>query len=193
MRFVDQFTMKYKTTFYFLVFSFSIFSAGCGPVDLDKLLNSEPKAKNYNLTKEFKLVERYDCDNVLVSNKVETITLPQQAIRINPKSFDNLFSSYFKNETNESSPATVEGKVKFTLDIENADSKNMKVENGINKINYEFRYCGIPELDSSGKKTGKCLSTPVVRESGSIFVNIVYQEVHSDGVLTFKPSPENCN
>lgn len=167
-----------------------LFLSACS-IELDKLANTEDKASPHTLTREWKTVVRYDCDGNVISKKMETTKSPTKFISISPKTFQNIHSSTFKNLTNGSANPSVIDFHKFTIDMA-PTLLNMKVQDGINQISYEFSYCDQPELGQSGVPTGNCLHTPVIRESGSLFINITYKQFWLDGEIHSKPTQDQC-
>jgi hypothetical protein len=146
---------------------------------------SPSEAKIINMVREFQRVKRYDCKDNLISDKVTTVKSPTKTITIRPKSYKNLFSSNFKNETNGAGSGSVWGYDTITLDMANA-WLTMQVVSGINEIAYQFKNC-----DHSIEQGEVCNSFQV--EEGSMFINVNYSEVLLEGFREYRPSEEECN
>jgi hypothetical protein len=70
---------------------------------------------------------------------------------------------------------------------------NMKVEEGLNLIQYEFYYCDeLKKQDKTDQPTGQCNHTPQLRESGQLYLRVQYVQNWLDGQDVVKPSEEDC-
>jgi hypothetical protein len=174
-----------------LVLLLGLSAFACAPKELDKSATTPEQAAESAptvLTRQWQRVIRYDCNNQVTSDKMETVKSPIQNVSIKPFEYTNLYSSEFKNLTNGSSPSTL-NLTDFVIDMA-PSAFNMKVEEGINKIEYKFLYCDQTVVDAQGQTT--CAKAPDVRESGTFFLNISYVQQNLDGFLELKPSPEEC-
>lgn len=145
---------------------------------------SPSEAKPINLVREFQRVKTFDCDQNLVSDKVTTVSSPTKSITIRPRSYKNLYSSNFRNETTGSGSGSVWGYDTITLDMANA-WLTMKVQEGVNEIAYHFKNC-----DHVIEEGQTCNSNQV--EEGSMFVKVNYEEVLLEGFREYHPSEEDC-
>lgn len=180
-----------KTTLYkyFLLGCLASMLGACSAKNLDKELLKTPdqalQADAHVLTRDWKRVVRHDCSGAVTSDKIETIKSPRELVSIKPNTFFALVSSQFTNETTGSGSPLITNYTDFTIDM-SPTLLNMQVNEGINKINYQFLYCEHYNADLS------CASAPVVHEQGSIYINVVYQQNFLDGVNMVYPTTEEC-
>lgn len=85
----------------------------------------------------------------------------------------------------------VVGRSSFTIDMA-PTTLNLKVEEGLNEIHYQFFYCDEMKKNEQGHETSECAYKPELREEGSLFIKVIYQQNWLSGVDEIKPSKEEC-
>lgn len=167
--------------------------ASCTAKVVDKNADNRQKATSFGLTRVFQRVIRFDCQNKVLSDQVETVGAPTQLISVEPNTRVNFEDSYFENKTLGTKPSCVVDKTQFQIDY-SLGFCNMQVQTGVNEIQYRFYYC--PEYktkpDSHGNPTKYCAAPLEVREEGSFFIDVNYSEVHRDGTMEVHKTPEQC-
>lgn len=166
---------------------------GCGSSRLDKGATSVESAQGHVLSREYQRTTRYDCQNQVVSDKLEVVNDSKEFVEIRPASTDGFYSGIFKNLTNGKSPGCLVGRTKFNINITDTVC-DMKVEPGVNKISYRFLYCDNMQstTDPDGTVSHTCVSTPVEREQGELFIRVEYHESTRPGVREIHPTPSQC-
>jgi hypothetical protein len=159
----------------------------CSADVLNKKADSEDKALSYSLVRVYSNVKRTRCDGSLISEGIEMISDSKKLVRIEPDVATNFYSASFKNLTNGKSPGCMVDKTKFNINI-TSTACDMKVEQGINRINYKFAYCNELETkqDANGQPYQVCKTTPDVREQGDLYINVSYSEEMRPGTLEYK-------
>ena len=149
-------------------------ASGCSPELIGTDANSLETAKEMQLTRKTQRVVRYNCNDSIFSDKIETVNSPKRSIQLVPVNTRvEIVSSSFQNKTNNNGPGAITNHTGITIDIASA-TFTMKVEPGINEIEYTFGY-----IDGSA-------------EEGSRFLNINYVEEHLDEKREVKPTAEEC-
>lgn len=175
-----------KTTLLFLLLSTALFS--CTADVLGKDATTPDKASEHLLLREWQQVIRYNCANEIVSDQVETVRAPNKYVSIVPNKTTNFYSAEIWNRTNN---ARIGGSYAFYIDMA-PTLLNLKVEEGINQLNYKFKYCYDWKLGPDGKPTSECLKTPVLEEEGVLYIKVIYQQKWLSGSKTVKPTAEEC-
>lgn len=80
--------------------------------------------------------------------------------------------------------------VRFTIDMA-PTLLNMKVEEGVNQIAFEFQYCDELIVDTQGATI--CAHAPTVGEQGTLFIRVVYEQNWLPGFDEVRPSYETCH
>lgn len=179
--------MKHQTLILFLFLNLlSLIS--CARKELNKEDDTVDEAQVHHLKEERQRVIRYDCQNAVVSDRVETVAAPIEHLSIKPTSSSQLFSSEFKNLTLNTLAGSISNYTDFTIDL-NPGALNLEVKIGLNQIQYKFYYCNkliLPPEDH------RCQTTPELRETGSIYINVSYEKIDLPGEQVIKPTPEQC-
>ena len=161
----------------------------CSRKEISKDNDSVDKASTYALLEERQRVIRYNCQNVVTSDRVETVRAPLEHMTIKPNVLLGLYSSAFKNVTMNTTAGSIVNHTDFTIDF-NPGTLNLEVREGINQIHYQFLYCDELKVIEGGGTT--CASAPVERESGDVFINVTYELRNLEGFSEIKPSLESC-
>jgi hypothetical protein len=187
----DDFSIKTKIVLSALM---SILMA-CDSKKLDKEIDSTEEANqssnSFTLLRKWQRVVRFDCAGKIYSDQQETVQSPRAPVSITPYVFENLYSSSFRNLTNGSAGPAVSNFVTFVIDMA-PTFLNLKVEEGVNEIGYEFSYCQELKKDGKGQPTSECEHIPVVKESGTLFIFVIYLQMWSDELLEIHPDQKNC-
>jgi hypothetical protein len=178
--------MKTKTTIFLLLFSSTLFS--CTADVLDKDADTPEEAVEHTLLREWQRVIRYDCNNKVVSDKIETVRSPTKYVSIVPDTTKDFYSSGIRNVTNN---AWIGGSYQFTIDMA-PSLLNLKVEEGLNRLDYKFYYCTEYLTDELGRPTSDCAKTPTIDEAGTLYIKVIYQQKWLDGFIESKPTAEEC-
>lgn len=163
------------------------FSA-CIRTELNKENDSVNKAQTYSLVEHRQRVIRYNCQNQVISDQIESVKTPIEHLSIHPNDSAQLYSSRFENRSLNTSAGSIVNYTDFTIDL-NPGLLNLEVQVGSNHIHYEFYYCTrlLP-----APHQGQCAHTPELREAGSIFINVTYEKIDLSGESIVKPAPEDC-
>ncbi len=172
------------------------FISACSSEKLDKNVDSPEEAQDssndFHLVRKWQRVIRYNCAGKVTSDKQETIQSPTMRVSIQPDVYNNLYSSSFKNVTNGSDHPLISNFDTFTIDMA-PTVLNMQVNEGLNEIGYKFYYCFEYKKDWMGKVTGECAHQPELKESSSLFIFVIYEQIWLDGVLEIHPPDEGCS
>jgi hypothetical protein len=164
--------------------------AACSGDPLDKLANSPDKAIQKTLTREWQRIKRYNCKNELISDKWETVVSPRQLVSIYPNQTKNFHMLGLRNLSYENSLVGTSG-FDFWIDAEKGFF-SVWVKPGLNEVHYDFQYCDAKVIGPDGKPTADCSHQPYVLESGSIFMNVTYNQVERTEIGEYRPSAEEC-
>lgn len=161
----------------------------CSRKELDKDNDSVDKAQTYHLLEKRQRVIRYNCQNQVTSDKIESVKTPIEHLSIKPQAGLLPYSSSFYNATLGTYAGSIVNHTDFTIDL-NPGTLNMQVLIGINQINYKFYECAqlLPAPNE-----GQCAVAPELRESGSLFINVSYENIDLPGETLIKPSAEQCS
>lgn len=171
-----------------LVLSSAFLLTGCGAAKLDK--NSK---NSLGIEREYQRIVRRDCNDNVISDKVETVKSPTAWVEIEPADRYRVWSSSFRNVTTNSSAAWIVEYSKFQVDY-SSGALNMNVQLGDNSINYKFYECVdiAPPTTADGAPT--CRVPLRVIEEGFLALHINYSEKYLDGyqeiVVCDKSKPE---
>lgn len=165
--------------------------SACTGKSMNKEATTVYKAETYTLIRDWKRVIRFDCQGKVVSDKTETIRAPNQYVSIAPKTSFNLYSAAFKNLTNQATAPMTTNLTSFTIDIA-PTLLNLKVEEGINQLEYRFYYCDELKKNELNERTGDCVHQPALREEGTLFIKVLYQQNFLEGFDEVKPPTEDC-
>jgi hypothetical protein len=138
--------------------------------------------------------QRYNCEGVLYSDRIETSGQVSKILRINPSDTDKLWSfRAYNTRTNDYAGSLHRRYGKFTIDMA-PTVFNMQVRPGINKITYKFTYCfeRITQYDEEGNPHFACKHEPQIRENGELYIQVRYRETMADEIEVIKPSHEDC-
>ena len=184
--------MSTSHEFRFLLLVALLALAACGQ-EIKKDANQVTEASTVSLSRVYQRVVTYDCNGKVVSDAVDTVATPVQAITISPKSTANLYSSSFENLTMNTKPNCVVSNTTFNVDFEDGWC-NMRVASGANQIHYRFFYCDNRETrqDDQGNSYEVCKTEPEVREEGLTWIRVTYQESKKSDTLEIHPSAESC-
>ena len=166
---------------------------GCSAQDINKNADTEDKASLVSLTRVYQRVIRYSCEGSVTSDKVETTGSPVALINIQPQTRTNIYSSDFDNLTLNTSAGCIVDHAEFNVDYSYGWC-NMRVASGTNQIRYRFYYCDqwTTKYDENGNASQVCTAIPVLREEGSTWIRVSYDEIHKPEVLEVRPSVESC-
>jgi hypothetical protein len=171
------------------VLAFSFLQMGCTAQDLNKNNDTVDKASTYSLVETRQRVIRYNCLSEVLSDKVETIKAPTARISIKPKIYTGLYTSSIGNATLRKQAGSITNFTDFTID-RNPGALNLEVQVGSNEITYNFFYCD--QLVVNPDQSQSCKTTPESRESGSIFINVTYENQDLTGFSEVHPDPQSC-
>lgn len=171
----------------FLSLPFIVLLTGCGATTLDKY-----SATSIGIQREYQRVIRFDCDNQVISDKIETVRAPTEWVEIPPTRPSRVWSSSFYNTTTRSSAGMIAGNSKFQIDY-SWGALNMHVQSGSNTIDYKFYECEeiAPPIPN---QSPTCKTTPRLIEEGNLTINVSYNERtlggHQEVVVCEKPRPK---
>ncbi len=180
-----------KQKLMFTVFALTLLTmnlTSCNRNEISKSNDTVDKAETFHLVEKRQRVMRYNCQNVLISDRVETVQAPILPMSIKPKTNLNVYSSTFKNLTVGTTAGSVINYTDFTIDL-NPGLLNLEVQLGSNQISYQFYYC---DQLSTVPGSHLCATPAELRESGSVFINVSYENIDLDGTSAIHPSPESC-
>jgi hypothetical protein len=180
--------MKTITTRILLFALLALSVSACSRKELNKDDDTVNEAKTYYLLEQRQRVIRYNCQDQITSDKIETTKAPIDYVSIKPNSYKNLYGSSFDNLTMGTHAGSTIDYTDFTIDI-NPGFLNLEVAIGTNEISYKFYYCS--QFLPPPKET-LCAVQPEIRESGSVFINVVYESIELPGQSVIKPTPESC-
>lgn len=165
----------YVTKIVFLIGVAALVSACSGeivPENADKPESAYP----VTLTEVTQRVVRYNCQNQVISDKIEVVSEPEKIISIHPTypgwNSNNVSSSTFKNKQTGDTPDFVWDDVNFYVGYRSGGS--MKVVAGLNQLDYSFNF------------------TDGINESGSRFLNVTFTEKFNSSTLEYHPTTEEC-
>ncbi len=145
----------------------------CGGSLIPEDSNTEEKAHAIGLEAHKQQVRRYDCNNNLVSDKIEVVKPATKFMQIPQTKGGAITHSDIRNVRTDSAPAVVNG-TSFTIDT-SPGFLNMHVARGINEIQYTYKF-------HNGDS-----------EVGKRFIDVTYSEVTLPGVSEVRPTPQYCN
>lgn len=162
--------------------------SACSRQQLNKDNDSIDKAQTYALVEQRQRVIRYNCQDQVISDEIESVKTPIEHLSIHPKVSDQLYSSSFDNLTLNTSAGSIVNYTDFTID-RNPGLLNLEVQVGTNQIDYKFYYC---RQRLTAPNEGTCAHAPELQESGSIFIKVSYEKIDLPGETIVKPAPEQC-
>jgi hypothetical protein len=162
---------------------------GCSGRILDKSADHPSVAEHVPLDRIYQRTLRYDCYNNVLSDEWETISSPVADVEIHPDDRYDLYSSDFMNVQTGSRPST-SGLTSFRIDYA-PGLFNMRVVEGINEIRYWFYYCDLTYVNAEGHTD--CTHTPELKETGSIFIRVTYEEIRDEQIREIRPSYQSCH
>lgn len=171
-----------------LVLSGVFLFTGCGAARLDK--NS---ANSLGIEREYQRIVRRDCNNNVISDKIETVKSPTGWVEIEPAYRPRVWSSSFRNVTTNSSAAWIVEHSKFQVDY-SSGALNMHVQLGDNSINYKFYECVDIAPPSNPNESPTCRAPLRIIEEGFLALHINYSEKYLDGhqdIVICDPKPKN--
>lgn len=174
---------------------FTLVSCGGELINQDK--NDEKNPKKVELVRQNQRTQRFNCDNQVTSDKVETINSVSKKFEVKPKDKEHLWSFSASNGSE------VKGRLAnntgiFTLDIA-PTVFNIRVYPGLNEIDYSFSYCDDKKIretrhsDGTISKKEYCVHSPIKREEDSLFFDIIYKVEELPGVRVIRMDGQNCD
>lgn len=170
------------------LFAITLLLGSCSQKEANKNSDTVDKAQAFVLIEQRQRVIRYNCQDQVISDKIESVKPPIEHLSIHPQSSVQIYSSTFENVTIHTVPGVIVNYTDFTIDL-NPGAFNLEVQVGINQIDYKFYYCS--QLMPAPNE-GKCAQMPELRESGSLFINVSYENIELPGESIVKPSLEQC-
>lgn len=158
---------------------------------LNKDDNSAESAQAFDLERVWQRTLRYDCSGALASDKYETVQSATQMVNLPPKDSTHLYSRDVQNVATSDIVKTWIGD-SFQINI-SPTVFDLQVNPGVNELRYSFSYCDEYKLDPQGIPTSECAVTPDVRESGSVFINVTYNQTYVDKPVEIHPDPKDCS
>lgn len=187
------------TTLMMLTFScgLKIKDSGVGPVTtIDPLeaYHQRPlvttQLETVRITRKKQVVVRYDCNDHVTSNGLETINSLAKKMTINYENRKNAWSyDVYNRTTRDGKKGAFVSEGKFVIDY-SPTVFNMKVNEGFNQVEYVFKKCPNIGKDPYGNKI--CLGEPVTEKEGIFEIQILYNVDIIPGELIVKPTPEQC-
>lgn len=149
--------------------------SACSGQDIPEDADSPENAFGVSLTRVYQRIIRYDCDNNVTSDRIEEIDGPDKMMEIKPVtgSEASIDDPDFYNVTTGDGPGVIIDNTKFAIDYDGLWSR-MEVTDGINRIDYKFRYYN-----------GDV-------EEGSRYINVSYSEYVKDGYQEYRPHESEC-
>lgn len=141
------------------------------------------------LIRKKQMTTRFDCNGHISSRKIETINNLAKRIYINYEGKKKAWSLEVYNRTTKKKGGLLfNAKGSFVID-HSPTVFNMKVDTGINHVEYVFYKC--PKIvQENGKKV--CKEPLVVEKEGLIEIDVDYQVVELAGEREIRPSLESC-
>lgn len=173
-----------------------LMAVGCGSPKVlstqDPNNNSAQTAPAVYLTKATQDVKNYDCSGKLVSTDHTMPRAPRAFYTLPPKNLVNLFQLKIAVTNSAGTLPFTFANSEFWIDAGHGAINSLWVESGANQFDYSFYYCDAWKYDSHGVQTGECLVDLVVRETGTVFMNVVYQEQVLPATENH-PDPSTCH
>ena len=113
--------------------------ASCGGELIDQTENSEDNPQEVTLVREQQRTIRYDCEDNIISDKIETINSVSKRMRIDPLDSEGAWS-FSANMGGDYGGSMQGSSGYFTIDM-SPTVFNIQVYEGMNEIDYIFRYC----------------------------------------------------
>jgi len=160
--------------------------------DVDPTQTSPAAPQQVNLVRKNQRVLRYDCPDRLISDRFETVNSIQKTLLVKAPKTENLWYFTAINRNNGSrTGGLINDSGKLTVNI-SPTLFHMRVQPGLNHIDYTFEYCADSITDSGELGQASGCSQPIEEQRGEIFVFVNYSEETLSGELVIKPSLESC-
>ncbi len=175
--------------FYFLSLLLLAGLFSCSPDNLNKSDVTASSAKDYTITREFQRVVRYNCAGQAISDQTETVSPPNIFVQISPQNAYHLDHAEYLDLSTNSSPGCIVSQTQFSIDT-SPTACNMQVAVGLNQIKYSFFYCDGYTQKPDG--TQVCATPIHMDETGTLYINVKYQETTLQGETDVKPQASDC-
>ncbi len=169
----------------------------CEREDIDPDQNTRDNPQNVDLVHKKQRTIRYDCNENIKSDQLETLNFQLKRFQVEPKLKKNVYSFYASNGNAERG-ILVDKTGIFTLTLY-PTIINLRAYPGLNTINYNFKYCDrITEEEVTGNngrtRTRKtCAYEPIIKESGALYIYITETDEVVPGIREIKESSRACS
>ncbi|MCB0412913.1 MAG: hypothetical protein KDD50_01185 [Bdellovibrionales bacterium] len=162
--------------------------AGCNSEVIPIESSNSEDSYEVLLVKKTQRVVRYDCDEKLISDRVETVKSPQKFMRISPRTYSGIFGSQFKNLT------TGDTGMSYNYDSFYINTSptwlDIHVIEGKNELRYEFTFCS--DIKEDSEQNQFCAGEKSY-EVGTRYIDVKYEEQHIEEVKVVKPIEGSCS
>lgn len=169
----------------------------CDRDEINQDQNSRENPQDVNIVKKKQRTIRYDCDENITSDRLETLNLPIKSFQIKPKIKRNVYSFDASNGFTERG-ALVDSIGVFGINL-SPTIFNLRAYPGLNAIDYNFKYCNrlVEQVDNRANRSSRtrkvCAHEPVTKETGSLYLYITISTEEVPGIREVKKSPKDCN
>lgn len=148
-----------------------------------------------SISEHRQLTRRYNCQNQIESESMETVYRSRsKVIKIEPFDeefdYDDPFEFTATHQGNGTSAGRIEGYEGVFLVNLTGQGGAIKVQPGLNRIKYQFKYCSYGWRNSSGEY--KCWGFPSYGDREEISIHINYLTTDLPGEREVKPSAADC-
>lgn len=159
---------------------------------LDTKDTTMDSAQTFTLTKISQRTQRFDCNDNLQSDQVETVQMPVQEVSISPSTPGTVYSFNVTDLTNGHIAQMTANNTSLYIDCGDG-ALSLWVNQGINQLNYQFTTCDKFTTDpTTGQSTSVCADTPTTLDSGSFYINVSCVEQTLSGIRSIHPTADQC-